>query len=501
MSLPAKQSSGVPLERLLSGFVSAAGAPLAVTGVCMDSRLVQAGDLFLACQGVDHHGLKFLNEAIARGASAVAWEPAPQVSPANTLGIPTFAVPDLRARAGEIAARFYGDPSATLSVVGVTGTNGKTSVSHYVAQSFSEGGQSCGLMGTVGSGVYGRTRRSSQTTPGPVDIQRCLAEICDAGAQRAVMEVSSHALDQGRVNGVRFNTAVFTNLSHDHLDYHGSMARYAQAKRRLFDIEGLRKAVINSDDETGRLWLRELSGRLETLAYSVLPGNPYRAAVWADNVVETRAGLRFDLHTPWGQSAIDSRLIGSFNVENLLATAAVLGLFDFSLEQIRNALQRIKPVPGRMEAFGGGRQPLVVVDYAHTPDALGKALTALRNHTQGKLICVFGCGGDRDAHKRPAMGAMVEQRADLGIITDDNPRSERPTDIVADIRSGLTLPEAMPVLHDRLAAIQAALQLAGGQDCVLIAGKGHEDYQVIGTERYHFSDREAVRRLLQEAQA
>ena len=487
------------LAELLSGFGAPQGGNPAIAGIAMDSRSVRPGYLFLACRGIASHGLRFAAEAIERGAAAIAWEPGEGIEVAG-LGVPTVRVEALARRAGEIAARFYGDPSRRLRVIGITGTNGKTSVAHYLAQSLDRPPAArAAIIGTLGVGLYGEAAASAHTTPDAVTNQRLLAGFRDRGATAVAMEVSSHALDQARVGGVHFETAVFTNLSHDHLDYHGSLEAYAEAKRRLFRWPALEAAVVNVDDEVGARILAELPTGVRGIACSMRGPVADRESVWASELTRGAAGMAFRLHTPWGVAAVQSRLVARFNVSNLLATAAVLLLGGMPLAEVVARLERVRPVAGRMETFGGVERPLAVVDYAHTPDALEQALRAVREHAAGRVICVFGCGGDRDAAKRPQMGRIAERLADIVILTNDNPRTERPERIIDDIRAGLTAPELAPVMLDRRAAIEAALALATPDDVVLIAGKGHEDYQIIGKQRFDFSDRAVVADWLEAA--
>lgn len=487
---------GTMLRDIFSDWSTGLLPEIVVTGLSVDSRLVNPGDLFLATQGVAGHGLEHVAEAVERGAVAIAWESALNLQSPPIVSVPLIEIPRLGSLIGDIASCFYGNPSEQLQVIGITGTNGKTSVAQFIAQAVSSDERPCGLIGTLGVGVFGRTRRSSNTTPGALDNQRILAEIRAANADYAVMEVSSHALDQGRINGVNFSTAVFTNLSHDHLDYHGSMESYAAAKKKLFVRSSLKHLVLNIDDEIGRAWAQEFADHSGLLTCSVAVGNPYGADLCVDAIEVHSEGVGFRLLTPWGKAKIQTKVLGGFNVENLLAAGAVLGAHGFDLEMIERSLSETTPVPGRMEMFRAPGQPTIVVDYAHTPDALEQALMTLRHHISGKLICVFGCGGDRDVDKRPVMGAVAERYADLAIITDDNPRHEQPANIAQDIQLGLKNAERMPVIHDRSEAIRAAFELAQAEDCVLVAGKGHEDYQIIGDERFSFSDRGQVQTLL-----
>ncbi len=483
------------LADLFDGIGTPRGGNPVISGVAMDSRAVRPGDLFLACRGIGSHGLAFAADAIDRGAAAIAWEP--DGFEAVNLPLPTVRVGALARRAGEIAARFYAHPSEHLAVVGITGTNGKTSIAHYLAQSFDRPGERAAIIGTLGAGLYGEAEQSAHTTPDAVTNQRLLAGFLAQGARRVAMEVSSHALDQARVGGIRFTTAVFTNLSHDHLDYHGSLDAYAEAKRKLFAWSGLEAAVVNADDAVGREILATLPQGVRGVACSLRGASAGVASVWASDIRHGRRGMDFVLHTPWGDAVVESALVARFNVANMLATAAVLLLDGRPLDEVVAALGALRPVTGRMESFGGDDRPLAVVDYAHTPEALRQALEAVRPHAEHRVICVFGCGGDRDAAKRPVMGRIAETLADIVIVTSDNPRGERPERIADEILAGLVQPDLVPVVLDRRAAIEAALDLADPGDVVLIAGKGHEAYQIIGQQRFPFSDREVVQQWLE----
>ena len=496
MNSPAISAKHFLLGDLLAGFVADVGdGEIPVADLTLDSRKVIPGSLFLAAQGMTRHGLDFAEQAQSRGAAAIAWEPVKGVAPPD-LSIPLVAVENLGRNAGLIANRFFGMPSEEMTVTGVTGTNGKTSVCSFIAQALDSADVKCGVIGTLGAGFPGALQPGDYTTPDAVELHRQLAMLKGMGASAVAMEVSSHALDQDRAAAVNFDHAVFTNLSRDHLDYHGDMQAYGDAKRRLFGWAGLRAAIVNADDPFGRDLLDEIAGRVETTAYSVNgPVAGVRNLV-AHNLEADTEGFRFMLEGADQRIPVSSRLMGVFNVQNILAAIGALLEHGMDLAEAARAMADVEAVPGRMERFGGGELPLVIVDYAHTPDALKKALTASRQHTRGKLIVVFGCGGDRDWGKRPFMGEIAERYADMHIITNDNPRSEDPQDIVAQIRAGLKSPRKMPVVLDREEAIRAALNVAQPGDCVLVAGKGHEDYQIIGDERLPFSDREVVARLL-----
>ncbi len=465
-----------------------------ITGITLDSRKVQPGDLFLALRGSRVDGCEFINAAMEKGAAAVLRESPADAGFEIRCQIPLIPVPDLGQRAGAVAARFYGTPSAAMQVVGITGTNGKTSCSHFLAQAL--GGTSpVGVVGTLGSGLFGKLRESGNTTPDPVTLQAQLAQFRDNGARYTVMEVSSHALEQGRVWGVCFDTAVFTNLSRDHLDYHGSMTNYGAAKRKLFTMPGLCRAVINVDDEFGRELLNSLPAGISRCGYTLEGRSGAAVTVAGTELNLSPHGLRMKVQTPWGSCELNSPLLGRFNASNLLAVLSTLLMLDMPLEQAVSRLSQLAPVPGRMDSFGGDERPLVVVDYAHTPEALEQVLITLRDHGK-QLWCVFGCGGDRDRGKRPLMGAVAGKYADQVVITDDNPRTEDPGVIVADILAGIPDSSEVIVCHNRTSAIFTAVQQASAQDVVLVAGKGHEQFQQVGDQKCPFSDRDVVRDAL-----
>ncbi len=467
---------------------------LSITGLDLDSRRVGRGEAFVALRGLAHHGIEFAAAAHRRGASVTLAE-APMPSGCEEAG-PTLWIDDLGQRLGELAACFHGYPGRALDIVGVTGTNGKTSIVQLLQQAWQLLGGRAASIGTLGAGVDGRLLAGERTTPDAIHVQALLAAFRDAGAQNVAMEVSSHALVQGRVNAVPFKLAVFSNLSRDHLDYHGSMDAYFAAKRRLFDWPTLEAAVCNVDDPHGRQLAAAMPGSLARYSFGLVSTD---ADVTATALESHADGFSFELATPWGRASVHSRLLGRFNVLNLLAVVACLGACGVAFERIVALLPRLQPVPGRMQRSGGGSQPLVVIDYAHTPDALAEALASLRPHTAGQLICVFGAGGDRDRGKRPAMGRAVERLADRFIITDDNPRSEDGAGIVEEIRAGLTRPDAAHVIRDRRQAIADAIGMAGPDDVVLVAGKGHETTQEDALGKHPFNDLEVAAGVLREA--
>jgi UDP-N-acetylmuramoyl-L-alanyl-D-glutamate--2,6-diaminopimelate ligase len=481
------------LDELLVG---QAGVPaLRARHLVLDSRRIASGDVFVALQGERHDGHDHAAAAGRSGAVAVLAE-----RPVVDAGVPVVVVPRLRERLGALAARFYGEPGRDLCCVGVTGTNGKTSIAHYVADLATRLGLPAGYIGTIGWGRIGALDSAGLTTPDPLTVQRQLAELRDLGCRWAVLEVSSHALVQDRVREVPFRTAVFSNLSRDHLDYHGDMATYGAAKARLFAWQSLEVAVINADDPFGRQLAGELRGGVRLVDFGRSPDASGRspAIAWSGLVFDAE-GARGRWHTPWGEADFRLPVHAEFSVANVAAALGVLGAAGVGLPEFVAAAAELAQVPGRMEYFRRPDRPAVVVDFAHTPDALAQVLQTLRPRTSGRLVCVFGCGGDRDVGKRPLMAAAAEQYADVLWLTSDNPRTEAPERIIADMRAGLTGAACVHEEVDRRAAIAAALQRARPADVVLVAGKGHEDYQEIAGVRRPFSDRALVAELLQEA--
>ena len=481
--------SAMPLAELL-GMPGCVGADTIIRGLQLDSREVVPGDLFLALPGEVHDGRQFIEQAVASGATAVVAE-APVAGFVEELPVPLLEVPELRLEVGELAARFFGHPSRQLHMVGVTGTNGKTTVSRLVAQLGRRLGGRCGVIGTLGATLDDGVVAASNTTPDPVALQRQLARWLQSGVGLVAMEVSSHALVQGRTNGIEFETAVYTNLSHDHLDYHGSMAAYGRAKLQLFSSPGLRFAVVNLDDEFAASVLAAAGEGVHTLTYSV---GGRAADVRAENVQFHPGGVRATLQSPWGSGVLNSPLAGDFNLANVMAAVMAVVLSGAELPAVLAAVETLQPVPGRMQSIPGDCGVQVIVDYAHTPDALEQVLTALKPQVEGALVTVFGCGGDRDRSKRQLMGRLACRYSDRVIVTSDNPRSEDPEQIMADIAGGCS--GAFQLVTDRAEAIALAIATARAGDCVIIAGKGHEDYQIINGERRYFSDSEQARAAL-----
>jgi UDP-N-acetylmuramoyl-L-alanyl-D-glutamate--2,6-diaminopimelate ligase len=488
------------LARLLEGLAELP-RDVEIDDLTQDSRDARPGSAFLAVRGSVEHGLSHAPQAVANGACAVLWEPAPgavvpDLPSANLREeIVVAPVQHLREHASLIADRFFDAPSQELAVAGVTGTNGKTTCAYLLAQALEAAGRPAAYMGTIGTGRPNALNASALTTGDAITVQRTLAHFRAGGARSVAMEVSSHALDQGRVGAVRFRTAAFTNLTRDHLDYHGSMDSYGAAKARLFTRPELESRVINVDDAFGRQLAIDPRGRGRLVVTSRGHQPQARAAagfVRAMHVSLSTRGIELEFDSSWGTGALACPLVGDFNVENLLTVIAVLLDWDLDLETVIEVVTQVHAAPGRMETFGGDRAPLAVVDYAHTPDALRKALSAARAHCEGRLAVVFGCGGDRDPGKRPLMGGIAAELADDLIITDDNPRTESPAAIVTGIVAGIPAGKAYRIEHDRARAIREALEAAGAGDVVLIAGKGHEDYQIYGRDKRAFSDQEVV---------
>lgn len=527
-------SMTVQLSELLEGIMALPQEQdCAITSLTMDSREVTSGSLFVALKGITHHGLDFAERAQQQGAVAVIAELESADQCPQELEIPCFAVANLRDRLGQIASRFYREPSDSLQLIGITGTDGKTSVSHFAAQALPD----CAVMGTMGIGLPGALQKATHTTPDVVSVHRHLAQLKDNGVKCVAMEVSSHALDQGRVDQVGFDVAVLTNLSRDHLDYHRTLEAYAAAKEKLFHWPNLKSLVLNLDDPFGRhLWL-ERNEASELIGYGIRDDVDYQSVLGQRTHEKSSMALktalllardcRFDadgIHATieylkggvkqTGQ--LDVAVLGRFNLSNLLATLGAMLALDVPLPQALFLLQRVHTVEGRMQKVaanqsGDVNQPsnhslkiLTVVDYAHTPNALENVLKALRDHMkdqQSRLLCVFGCGGDRDAGKRPLMAAVAELHADLVIVTDDNPRTEDPHAIMRDILGGFRHPEKALVEHDRESAIRLALNKAKQGDAVLIAGKGHEKVQILATGTVPFSDQAVAERILLERAA
>lgn len=488
--------SGLTLAQLLNGYASVSPDQDRVcSGVQYDSRRLVDGDVFIALNGMTVHALDFLNKALSVKLAAVvidAHHERPTAEERGQLteaGVPLVAVRNLPIVAGEIVSRFYKDASRSLEVVGVTGTDGKTSVCHLLAQALNERRNNCGLIGTLGIGLGGELSVAGLTTPDAVQLHSSIAQFRDSGAAYVAMEVSSHALVQHRVSGVAFDVAVFTNLGRDHLDFHGDMQSYRLAKELLFQQPGLRAAVINADDEAGIGLIGRLSElELTTYGSKTRDGSHVRYL----DIEPSASGLRFTIEFERQQYRIQSTLLGLFNVENLSATFAVLIALGLGPDLAAQSLQNLRAVPGRMESIQLPNDVVAIVDYAHNPHALESLLSAVRAHAARRVLLVFGCGGERDQGKRPLMASVAKKYADFCFVTDDNPRSEDGSQIIARITDGFGEYDHYTIERDRQAAIEQAISSAAAGDIVVIAGKGHEDYQLIGNQRLTFSDRAVV---------
>ena len=473
-------------------------APLAHLGIgelTSDSRQVRAGVAFAAFPGESGDGRNYIPDAIARGASAVLWQ-REGFRWNSEWKVPNAGLPQLRSSIGPIASHVYGHPSESLWIVGVTGTNGKTSCSTWVADALNGLGRRAAIVGTLGNGLVGRLDTATHTTPDAICLQSLLADYLAQGARCVAMEASSHGLDQGRANGTRFDVAVFTNLSRDHLDYHGDMVSYGAAKARLFAMPGLTHAILNIDDDLGALLAESLARQPVALTtYGIAQGDLH-----VEDLHLSGAGIRASVLHRGERLPLASPLLGAFNVSNLLAVIGALLASGLDFAESVAAVGKLRPVAGRLQQLGGGGRPTIVIDYAHTPDALEKVLRTLRPVVaEGRrLICVFGCGGDRDRGKRPIMGGIAADLADLAIVTSDNPRSESPGAIIDDVMAGISV-VGVEVIEDREQAIQRAIATAAAGDVVLIAGKGHESYQEIRGVRYAFSDEDVASRALGKA--
>lgn len=465
-------------------------ANIHVQGLTTNSRDVQQGDVFIALQGLRHDARAFIPQAIAQGAVAVLCQAEGELITQD--GVPIIAIPQLPQLLGEIAARFYQQPSQQFKVVAVTGTNGKTSSAQLLAHACHYLGIKSAVLGTLGNGIVGDIQPSTHTTLEAVQLQKKLANFRDENVQVVALEASSHGLEQGRLTATNIDTAIFTNLTRDHLDYHGSMAVYQQAKAILFQWPTLKTAIFNADDEASLAYQALLDPSVRCWTYSQQAQS--QADFVALNIQPSLQGLQLTIKTPFGVVELTSPLLGRFNVSNLLAVLAGLLSIDVSLTDALAALTHVQPVRGRMQCLSNG-QITAVVDYAHTPDALEKVLQSLREHTNGQLWCVFGCGGDRDTGKRPLMGEIARRLADKVIVTADNPRSESVDVIIADIQAGMSDMANVAIQPNRQLAIEYALNHAQTGDLVVIAGKGHENYQEIKGVRYHFDDAEIVNQV------
>lgn len=504
MAAISNQHESVTLKQLLSDvFVTSYLPEIEIYGLTLDSRKVEPGFAFVAMEGQFDHGLAYAEAAIERGAVVILCDAdydqyCQQILSRLMTKVMCVPVKNLHRKLGEIAKRFYADPARGMFVIGTTGTDGKTSVSHFIAQAMNSVTSPAAVVGTLGNGIVDAQKESTHTTPDIISIYEMLSEYKKQGVSAVAMEVSSHGLDQGRVSSIKFDVAVLTNLSRDHLDYHGTLEAYKQAKRKLFSEEYSKSAVLNIDDEFGAELYEEIQHGREVWLYGMNKELVMQSAlyVYVDNVMQNENGISVMLHSSHGVAEVKLSLIGEFNIYNVLACFCVLMQSGMNFNHAVMRLQSLHTVRGRMELVKIKSKPSVVIDYAHTPEALSQALMSVRKHINGKLICVFGCGGDRDAGKRPLMAQVAEELSDLVIITNDNPRNEDPDRIIDDIKQGISNTINMMVEADRLKAIRHAISMASENDLVLIAGKGHEEYQLIGNKKIPFSDKKVALQCL-----
>ncbi|MZR62465.1 UDP-N-acetylmuramoyl-L-alanyl-D-glutamate--2,6-diaminopimelate ligase [Alcanivorax sp. DP30] len=482
------------LQQLLPDFnLPANVAGIVVSGLQLDSRRMEAGQAFLAVPGVASDGRHFVAQAVAAGASVVLADAESEPFSVSFQGqVPCLHVPALAARVGDVAARWFGEPANNMAMIGVTGTNGKTSITWFLRDALNALGHRCALVGTLGVGLKGQELQTGHTTPDPITLQAALASARDAGADCVAMEVSSHALDQGRLGSSVIGTAVFSNLSRDHLDYHGDMESYLAAKSVLFTRDGVRLAVINCDDHASSSLLSCIADGVRCVTF----GGQEGATVRCETVAYDSLGMRATLNVAGETVTVSLPLFGPFNLSNLMAVAAILHGQGVDTAALGKALAAVTPVPGRMEPVRAEQGPTVIVDYAHTPDGLEKALQACRAHFEGRLHCIIGCGGDRDTGKRPLMARAAEQLADKVVLTSDNPRGENPQIIIEQMQSGLTNPDQTVAIVERAEAVAETVRRAAAGDVILLAGKGHEDYQDINGVRYPSDDRDLARQAL-----
>ncbi len=469
-----------------------------VLGLNIDSRTIQKGEVFVALQGQQHDARQFIDDAITKGAVAILCEANENALDEreikNGQSIPIISLCLLAKNLSLLAAAAFNHPSQDLTVIGITGTNGKTSICHFIAYLLQRFNIAYGVIGTLGNGKLGALCKTEFTTPDAISSQKILAEFKQKQLSHVVMEVSSHALSLGRVTAVDFDIAIFSNLTRDHLDFHGDMQHYAAAKAQLFKFPNLKYVILNADDTFCHKLAKEIAKEVAIYWYSVKTKSALsQHHIIAKKVTTLPTGLSAEVTTPWGEVAISVPLYGLFNIHNVLAALTCLAILKMPLPEIAKQLTTLPVVPGRMQLVSKDSQQKVFVDYSHTPDALAHALQELRLHfNDQKVICVFGCGGDRDKGKRAEMGAIAEKYADQIIITNDNPRTEDPVQIVNAIKSGIKNIDKVTIEYDRKEAIRLALQRAEQDTVILIAGKGHEDYQIIGREKHHFSDIETV---------
>jgi UDP-N-acetylmuramoyl-L-alanyl-D-glutamate--2,6-diaminopimelate ligase len=500
------------VNHLLSPLVQLPLLPLDIKKLSFHSQQTGPDCLFIAIPGQDSDGRDYIADALAKGTLAVIYESIGadikslnKLAKANPKAL-ILPIEYLAKKVSILASHFYQNPSQNMKVIGVTGTNGKTTITHLLAQAYDYFGQPCGVIGTLGYGLLQNWHDFGLTTPDAILLQKILAEFRDNQIMTVAMEASSHGLDQGRVNQVNFQSAIFTNLTQDHLDYHGTIEAYGRAKRLLFETPTLKQVVLNIDDPYALEIVKVLNPSIKVVSYSVSQNKIFRSIhpntvyVMTESVEYHPAGLLAQVQTSWGNGVLKSKLIGEFNLSNLLALLAELCLSGIPLDEALQVISRLNPVKGRMQRFGGTRTPQVIVDYAHTPDSLEQALKAARLHCKRKLCVVFGCGGNRDNSKRAIMGAIAAQYADKIILTNDNPRNENPEHILAEIYAGIPEADQKKVTIEpcRKTAIKIAVERSLPVDVILVAGKGHEEYQLIGKDKIAFSDEKTVQKILQE---
>lgn len=499
------QHHSITLKQLLADVFATSYLPeIEITGLALDSRKVEPGYAFVAMEGQLDHGLVYAEKAIQRGAVVVLCDAdydqyCQQILSRLMTKVMCVPVKNLHRKLGEIAKKFYADPANDMFIVGTTGTDGKTSVSQFIAQAMNKETSPAAVIGTLGNGIVDQQVESTHTTPDVISVYEMLSEYRERGTSSVAMEVSSHGLDQDRVSGIRFDVAVLTNLTRDHLDYHGTVEAYKQAKRKLFSELSSKSVVLNIDDDFGAELFSEIQDDRDVWLYGmnekVAMQSPLYA--YAENVSKSSGGSSFMLSSSHGVAEVTLPLIGDFNIYNALACFCVLMQSGMNFNHAVMRLQNLHTVRGRMELIKRQGKPSIIIDYAHTPEALSQALMNVRNHVDGKLICVFGCGGDRDTGKRPLMAQVAEELSDLVIITNDNPRNEDADNIIDDIRQGISNTINMMIEPDRLKAIKHAVSMASENDLILIAGKGHEEYQIVGNKKLPFSDRQVALQCLE----